>query len=60
MFVGGVGADEQDPLDDFADLETRRNDRFAAPDPEFAGFVGRTANGFGRFNESGDLASTRA
>jgi hypothetical protein len=47
------------PLDDFASLEERLDARFAALEADFAAFEVRAQNGFGRFDESGDGASSR-
>jgi len=47
------------PLDDFDTLEARLNARFAALEADSAAFEERAENGFGRFDESADDASTR-
>jgi hypothetical protein len=47
------------PLGDFADLEARLDARFAALEADFAAFEEQAQNGFGRFDESGDDASSR-
>jgi hypothetical protein len=44
------------PLHDFDDLEARLDARFAALETQFAAFVVRAENGFGRFEESADDA----
>jgi hypothetical protein len=46
------------PLGDFASLEERLDARFAALEADFAAFEERAQNGFGRFDESGDGASS--
>jgi hypothetical protein len=47
------------PLGDFASLEERLDARFAALEADFAAFEARAQNGFGRFDESADDASSR-
>ena len=47
------------PLGDFASLEERLDARFAALEADFAAFEVRAQNGFGRFEESADDASSR-
>jgi hypothetical protein len=47
------------PLGDFDDLEARLDARFAALEADFAAFEVRAQNGFGRFEESADDASSR-
>jgi hypothetical protein len=46
-------------LGDFDDLEARLDARFAALQADFAAFEVRAENGFGRFDESADDASSR-
>jgi hypothetical protein len=47
------------PLDDFDSLEARLDARFAALEAQFAAFEVRAQNGFGRFDESADDASSQ-